>query len=422
MRYFIRLAFTITLSISPVALLFSGCSDNTSDLSPVQTQESPAGGSLQKDAVVTIGNLSDFTGVAATSMSIISIALKDMVNYFNNEDLIPGVTVEVVDYDNQFEAGKDISGYEYLRWKNADLIWTPVPGSGIRLKPLADKDHFLVICASVDIEELLPAGYVFSVGNIPQYDAYTLLKWIAENDWDYQQKGPARVGGAAWADAYSPPFLDAVKAYAKAHPEQFEYAGAYITDFSFIWSSQIESLKDCDYLYPPTPMQKFVADYRNAGYEARFIGSDVHDAFMGMIDKSDLWEEIDGMLFIRATRWWNENGEIIDLVKQVLYENHPDNAEEIIRNGCGYLSAYQAYQMLHIIKDAAEAVGPENIDSQALYEAALSFTATSDGIDLYGFSDTKRCSTNYYEVCKADAVEKDLIRIDPNWLPLVRAP
>ncbi len=115
-------------------------------------------------------------------------------------------------------------------------------------------------------------------------------------------------------------------------------------------------------------------------------------------------------------------GEIIDLVKQVLYGNHPDNAEEIIRSGCGYLSAYQAYQMLHIIKDASDAVGPENIDSKALYDAAQSFTATSDGIDLYGFSDIKRCSTNYYEVCKADAIEKDLIRIDPNWLPLVRAP
>jgi hypothetical protein len=315
-----------------------------------------------------------------------------------------------------------VSGYKFLRHREADLIWTPVPGSAITLKPLADEDRFLVVCASVDIDELLPPGYVFSVGNIPQYDAYTLLKWIAENDWDYKTRGPAKIGGAAWADSYSQPFLDAVKAYAKAHPDQFEFVGGYITDFSFIWSSQIESLKDCDYLYPPIPMNRFIKDYRNAGYTAKFIGSDVHDAFMGMIDEGDLWDELEGMLFIRATRWWNESGEIIDLVKDVLYKNHPDDASDIIRNGCGYLSAYQAYQILNIIKDAAESVGPDNIDSDALYDAAVSFTATSDGIDLYGFSETKRCSTNYYEVCKADAEKKDLFRIEPEWLPLVREP
>lgn len=411
------LRIIIVLEILLLELLLVACDNDASDALLTQTGESS-----REDTVVTIGNLSDFTGVAATSMSIITIALKDMVNHYNEENLIPGVTIKVVDYDNQFETAKDISGYKYLKLKGADLIWTPVPGSAIILKPLANNDQFPVFCATVDIEEILPPGYVFSVATIPQYDAYTLLKWIAENDWDYQVNGPAKIGGAAWADAYSQPFLQAVKAYAETHPDQFEFIGAYITDFSFIWDSQIESLKDCDYLYPPTPMHKFVEDYRHAGYNAKFIGSDAHDAFMGMIDKGDLWEEIDGMLFIRATKWWNESGEIINLVKHVLHNNHPDEAEEIIRDGCGYLAAYQAYQMLQIIKDAAESVGPKNIDSQAIYDAAQSFTATSDEMDLYGFSDTKRCSTNYYEVCKADKNERDLIRVDSAWLPLVREP
>jgi len=154
MRCITRLSFSIVLGLSLLLPLVSGCSSKDSNSSPAPIEGSPSQGIPSEDVVVTIGNLSDFTGVAASSMSIISVALEDMVEYFNDENLIPGVEVEVVNYDNQFDPAKDISGYEYLRHKDADLIWTPVPGSAITLKPVADQDQFLIICASVDIDEL----------------------------------------------------------------------------------------------------------------------------------------------------------------------------------------------------------------------------------------------------------------------------
>ena len=399
-----------------VSLPVISCSEGNETVEPIQPESPP------EDVLIIIGNISDFTGVAANAMSTITMALKDMVEYFNEENLIPGIRVEVIDYDNQYNPARNKPGYELLKHKGADLIWAATPGTAEILKPLAEKDEFVVICATSSSEQLEPPGYLFAFGNVPEYDAYTLLYWIAENDWDYETNGPAKIGGTAWSESYSDAFLTSVEKYVEAHPEQFEFVSGDLTDFSFIWDSQIEKLKDCDYLFPPTPMNVFVKNYRAAGYEAKFIGADAQDAFMGLVDDAELWEEIDGMLFIRATRWWNEEGQIIDLVKQVLHEKRPDKAEEIMRSGCGYLSAYQAYQILTIIGEAAETVGPENVGSQAIFEATRSYTADVDGLDLYGFSDTKRFSTNYYEVCKADAEVKNLVRIDPEWIPIVREP
>ncbi|MFC2028144.1 ABC transporter substrate-binding protein [Chloroflexota bacterium] len=416
MRHAITLKITILLGLLLVLLLPIACDRGTSDTPLTQPTNSPSGNIVDpvKDVVITIGNLSDLTGPSAGAQELINMALDDMISYYNDENLIPGIELKTITYDGQFDPSNDIPGYEWLIERGADLIWTAVPGTPVVLKPRADKDQVVVFCATIDMDELTPPGYVFSMGNIPQYDAYTLLKWIADNDWDYRTNGPAKIGGASWSETYSEAFFDAMKAYANSHPEQFEFVGGYLTNFTFTWGPEVDALKDCDYVFPCLVMPSFVQEYRNAGYTGKFIGSDPHLAILGMIDKGDLWDEIDGMLFIRATRWWNEDGSIINLAKKLLQENRPDEAEDIIRSGCGYLAAYQAYQIVSIIEKAVEAVGPENVDSTALYEAAQSYTEIVDGLELYSFDDTKRCSTNYYEVCKADAAGKDLFRIDPD--------
>ena len=67
-------------------------------------------------------------------------------------------------------------------------------------------------------------------------------------------------------------------------------------------------------------------------------------------------------------------------------------------------------------------VDPENVDPQAIYEAALSYTETMDGVDRYSFNETKRCSTNYYAIYEADGEEKNIFRADPEWIPVVLEP
>ena len=137
----------------------------------------------------------------------------------------------------------------------------------------------------MDIKKL-EGGYVFSLGITPEYEAYTLLKWLAENDPDFPKDRPAKIGGASWLDGYSIVWFDAARKYAEAHPEQYDWVKGYLNEFSFIWNNEVEGLKDCDYVFVPTPMHKFVEEYRLAGHTAKFLGSDVQVAFLGMIDIS----------------------------------------------------------------------------------------------------------------------------------------
>ncbi len=402
---------TITLLLLSVNLLIASCDDNektpTLGARPTGTSE---------PVIITIGNLTDQTGPGATAMSTVNKALEDLVKYYNDKNLIPGAELRVINYDGHLEPSQDIPGYEWLMERGSDLIWTSVPATPMTLNSRVNRDQVILFCATGNLEEFTP-GYAFNLGPVPQHEAFTLLKWIAENHWDYQSKGPARIGGAAWADSYSDAFMNAMKEYAKAHPDQFEWAKDYLTDFKFAWQTEVEGLKNCDYVFVPTPMHIFVEQYRNAGYTATFIGSDTHTAFLGMIDKSDLWDEIDGMLFIRHPRWWNEEGTIIDLTKKLLYENHPDSAEEIMRDGSGYMAVYPAYLMLNIIANAVKDTGgPINFDSQALYDAATSFSMTIDGIERYSFDDTKRYVPNYYAIYEASATDENLFRVDAEWL------
>ncbi len=372
---------------------------------------------------VTIGNLSDLTGVSANAMGYINKALADFVEHYNENNLIPGVNLKVVTYDGQMDPSKDVPGYNYLRERGADLIFTPIPATPTTLRSRVDKDGVPLFGAASAIEVLTPPGYVFNLGSIPEYDAYTLMAWIAENHWDYEVNGPAKIGAAAWSEGYSDALFKGVREYVEAHPEQFELVGLHLIDFTFQWGTQIEDLKDCDYIWGPLPMHVFIKDYRDAGYHTVFLATDAHAGFMGMIDKGGLWEEIDGMLFVRGSKWWTEEqGGLIELTKELVYKNHDSDAEEIIRSGVGYLSSSCIFQTLNIIKKAAEDVGPENVDSQAIYEAATSYNEIIDGIDRYSCDETSRSSNNYYLVYEADGELQDLYNISNEWLPTLNSP
>ena len=263
-----------------------GCIDSDDPSLPPLMGPSPA--TPEEDVVFTIGNLSDLTGVSSNSMVYINMAMENLIEYYNENNLIPGVELKIVTYNGQ-----------------ADLIFTPIPATPITLKHRADRDEVVLFGLFMDEEWLRPPGYVFNLGIDPKYDAYTILKRISENDWDYRTKGLAKVGGSAWSEIYSNLLLAVMKEYCSAHRNSSSGRG-HLTDFGFNWTAEVEVLKACDYVYPCIVMKSFVEHYREAGYtEAKFIVTETQAAFFGMIDDAELWDEIDGMLFLKFPRWWN---------------------------------------------------------------------------------------------------------------------
>ncbi len=417
------LIMMITL-LSTMSLTGCGKSNNTpvtSTDTPHTTIE-PSITPTPDDIVITIGNLTDLTGPTANGVGPVNSSLKDTVKYFNDENLIPGVELKVIEYDGQFDPSKDIPGYKWLRGKGADLIFAALPGATITLETTVNKDNVLLFATTGDLEAITPPGYVFTLGTIPQYEGYTLLKWLAENDPDFPQDRPAQIGGAAWADGYTQYVFDAMKEYIEVHPDQYEWVNGYITTVKFLWQTEIQVLKDCDYIFAPNPITKFADELRDAGSNAKLIGTDTHAAFLGLVDNGDYWDEIDGTLLLRSSLWWNEKeGYMINLTKDILQRYSASSTDEMMMT-VGYLGVGSVYQIMDIIRRAAEAVGPENIDSQALYEATQSTSLVFDGVGRHSFTETKRDSVDCYVMYEIDAEAKDMFRADTEWIPVVREP
>jgi len=169
----------------------------------------------------------------------------------------------------------------------------------------------------------------------------------------------------------------------------------------------------------------FAKEYRRAGHTAKFIGFDPHTAYCGLVTDARVWDELEGMLIVRASGgWWNEDDVSINLTRRLLHENHANSADEIIREGSPYVIVENLNRMLEIIKDAVETVGPQNFDSQALFKAAQRFAITYEGIDGFAtFGPSKRTAYNYMAIYEVDATEEDIFRVEPGvWHRIVETP
>ena len=418
--------FVALLLIALLAACSSG--DDKEPSPPAQPTAQPTATSEPTEpppdeVTITIGALSDLTGVASSAFEYLNASFKDLAEYFNEEILPPGVKIEILHYDSQNDPAKDLPGYEWLKEHGADLIFSAEGSAAVTMRPRVDRDEMVMFVATAGEEALVPPGYIFTASGLPEVEAYTYMKWIAENDWDYQTKGPAKIGGASWADAYSTSLFDAMKAYCKAHPDQFEWIDGYLIPFgTFTWAPEVEGLKDCDYVFPPVIMTSFVKEYRTAGYTAKMMVGGVQSAFMKAVYDAKLWDELDGSLFLQTAKWWGDEGEHINLTEELLYANHPNDAEEIKQAGSGYVAMQSWYPYFDMIARTVERVGAENFNSQALYDTAISYSLTVDGIEHVSFDETKRAGPNYFRMYRMSAEEEAVVVADPEWLPAVREP
>ena len=399
-------------------LVLAGCGSDDNAIVP--TEES--NDTLEKSITIKIGNITDMTGPGSNGMELVNLALEDAARYYNENNMIPGVKFEVIHWDGQMDPSRTIPGYEWLLQKGSDFLTTCAPGVTVTLRPRMDAENGMLFTQVGELEAIDPPGYVFCLGSIPQYEAFTLLSWIAENDWDYKKNGPARIGAAAWMEPYAIGFVQAMEDYAKVHPDQFEFAGGYLTNCTFDWSNEVQSLRGCNYVFPPMLVHQFAEEMRNTESSTKLIGGSPHTAFFKQVDDADAWSAVDGMLIIYPGDWWNETGEEIDLMKAVLYQYHPDSAEDIKIRGSSYMAIGSYLKMLEIVADAVQNSGVENFDSQSLYDAAQSYAKSIDGRDAYSYTNTKRFMPNEIGVLEVRAKQKTPVRTDPIWYPILTEP
>ncbi|NQT73979.1 MAG: ABC transporter substrate-binding protein [Chloroflexi bacterium] len=413
-----------------VTIMITGCGEGDDDNGTVEPTKQPTveptgepTSEPAEDVVITIGSLTDLTGASAGALEPIENALDDMVKYYNEENLIPGVELKAIRYDTSYDPSKYISGYQWLKERDTDVFFAPSPGVAEIIRPRIEEDGMVLFSLSATREDLMPPGRVFLPATIPEDNAFTLLNWLAENDQDFPEDGPAKIGAVGWSTPYNMALHDAMEEYVEAHTDQFEWMGKYHTERSFTWGPEVRALKDCDYVMVPVVLTNFVKEYRSEGHTAKFIGTAAQAGFIGLVHDANLWEQIDGMVFFGLVAWWGDGTEEADFMEEILYRYRADRAEDIMRQGSGYGAVDGIQQVIEIIANAVEAVGPENYNSDALYEAAISYSQiTSSGELRASFSETKRSSLDRLRIYEADGTAKDLFLMSDEFFPVVHEP
>ena len=379
-----------------------------------------------EDIKITIGALTDVTGQAANAIIPVDNALEDVARYFNDNNLIPGVELDVIKYDGQFNPANDIPGYNYLIERGADVISTIVSTAAIVLKPLLEEDEMVMFSLVTSDEVINPPGWVFSTNVSGEPYKYTLLKWLAENDPDFPQDRPARIGAVGQGE-YAATQQKGLKEYCEANTDKFEWVDGFLTEWTTVtFGPEVEALMDCDYIYPPSTgffIGAFMGEYLDAGGQAKFLWDDAQAAYVGMIVDALGWDAIDGTIVSLLNGWWTDDFEMPNLANQVVNEYRSDELDAMRWAGVSYFGGFmQSYITVSILAEAINSVGPENFNSQVLYDTAESFSMTPGGGALWDFSPTKRSVPNAFGIYECSAEAEDLVRLDPDWQTLIYEP
>jgi len=375
--------------------------------------------------VITIGDVTDMTGPAATALIPIVYVLDDLVKYYNEENLIPGVELKMIHYDAKYDPSRDLPGYYWCIGKGAKVIVTPLPTTGESLIFQAERDKVPIACQTTTVPQIETPRYNFTLGVPGAWLMKTLLGWLPENHEDFPIDRPATIGVAGWQEPHMMDVSRGVEEYCQAHSEEFEYVGTYLTPMGGVtWSGEVAKLKDCDYVAMPgtgTGISTFINEFRVAGGTATLLQTDAGAAYRGLLVDACGWDRLDGTLTSHPTLWWGEPSPIVDLAEEVLHRYHSDKADDIIHSGIGYIGSFhQYYAFFQILEAAIEAAGAENFDGQAFYNTAVTYTGNwGEDYRQWGFTATKRHTWNYTVVWEWDKDEADLVRAS-DWLLLIQ--
>jgi ABC-type branched-subunit amino acid transport system substrate-binding protein len=383
------------------------------------------GGGGEKGVTIVIGEITDLTGPASPACLPVHYGLVDLVRYFNEEDLIPGVRLKLVTYDFAYSPARDLPGYDWCKAKGAEVIMAIMYSTSETLKPFAERDKVVIFTTGVTDVILEPPGWVFAMGAPFAEQANTILKWISENRWDYVTKGRVpKVGVIGWNQPATLDMEKGVKAYCQAHQDKFQWIGASKPPVGTqMFSSDVEKLKDADIIVPFGYSAGFIMKAsHDKGYYPIFIADSTAAAYKRFYLDLAGWEGVDGFLTSDAQlQWWDEPNEQIELARELLNKWRRGEADDLINAGSGYGGGFITQRIfLEAIRETVERVGAENFSGQALYDTTVNFEVQFDGHPKWYYTATDRTCIHDVLIHEWSAAQQTLVRVTPDWLPLVK--
>lgn len=387
----------------------------------------PGCGGGGERVTVTMGEIIDLTGAGSPATRYLHLALEDVTRQFNEEGLIPGVKIKLVTYDDRADPARAIPGYDWCRQRGAKAVVTLYAHVTGTLKPFAERDKVPLFALSNPRSILENPGWVFGLSAPTDLEIMTLLKWISENHWDYA-KGIPKLGFASWSEVEHIGINKAISEYCQAHPDKLDYvATVWAPQGSLVWGAgELAKLKECDYVYCAAPAGAYIIkEFIARGYHTTFISDSGQGAFERFLAEMCGWEAIDGMLSTAPAGWWTQPSPVINVAKELLQKYRAGEAEDIMASGNCYQGGMQpAYVVLEVLRNAIAEMGAENIDGQAIYNAAVKYKTEGtiwEGRPQWGYTEAHRYIVGAVEVYEWRAAARDLVKVS-DWLSLVEQP
>jgi len=379
---------------------------------------------------VVIGNLTDLSGVGASALEPMTWALEDMVKEINEEEPVPGVQFEVMNFDTAFDTARFVPGYQRLKDRGAKVIISVFSDATEALMPLAERDKVPVLGMATTLPMIEDPGWVFAFSVPGRWSIMLMLDWIAEQ-WEaegkYDTVGKPTLASTGWDDGWGREQEEGARDYCAAFPDKFEYVSGNLAPVGTTeWVAEVKALKNVDYvslcgtgaLQPAT----FIKQYRDAGGTGTFISTESPTAYLGYIVDYCGWDAVDGSLNTQGWGWWHlDPTEYPDCkyVKDVVYKHHEQSvADDLVHAGMGYLGggAMQKFA-LDILVEAVRQAGFEDFDGQAYYDTAVQYMVDWSGSQR-GFTETRRYVTDEMVVLRWDAAEENLILASDGWVKI----
>ncbi len=343
------------------------------------------GDDADADARVTIGFLGDFTGPGAETCIRVDKGMRDFLRHAKEHDPIPGVDLRVITYDSRLEYSRVVPGYLWLKGQGSDIIlnfnamYTPM------LVDNHQRDGLASFCFNA-MQSTMGEDYMysFSVDYITEGEAS--IEWLVR-DWEENgEDRPMKLGYVGLRGMVSDTEIgNVMKNLAETtYKGQVEFNWQSAPLGTTTWSNEINRLRGSDVIFlnlVGPSLASFLNEAVARGYEGGYLGSTISlMGFWSLVRGSVPLDKIDGIRAIHAQMLWTDGTEFMDDVEHCL-QTYRAPAEAANLKMCtsypsGYLFAWMLYET---VKLAADKVGPENVDSEALNQALQELEMDVDG-------------------------------------------
>lgn len=346
------------------------------------------GGEEAEGNTIVMGWLGDQTGVSAGAFKEVIWGMED---YLAEMDPIPGLKIDLSLYDTRLDYGRIPVGYEWLVNQGMDICMVYSVAMVVGIKGQFAEDRIPAISFTAD-PQTRTTDYMYGVAPDYNVEGEYLITYLVKDWWETKgMTRPIKIGVFSQpSSATTEAFWGGFDLGIAANPGkcEVERVTAPMTQTAFV--SEVATLGDNDVIIitiPGTPGPLFMKEALQRGYQGRFVSSSASLLGVWTLTRSLLTsEQLDGLIVPHSWALWEDDSEFVAQMVAALEEHRAADAASLKKGTTWETGWTTAYIVASILRQAAEAVGPENVNGEAIRDAIEEMTLEIPGFPTVGLA------------------------------------